>query len=113
MALPVRWHAAGGTGGGLTERVMQRRRQLGPFVVLVVLVVPEPVLTRLVAPDDRVTTVLGVRAGVLPGRAVAAPDVPAFRTPAEVEAPSVGGVALDAAGSAGLHLRVDRFVGHW
>ena len=42
-----------------------RCRQRRPFVELVGAVVPEPVLTRLVAPNDRVTGGLGVSGGML------------------------------------------------
>src|ERR1700733_2469782 len=96
VPLPVRGDAAGRTRRGLTKRVVLRRRQLGPVVVLLILVVPEPVLTRLETPDDPVPTLAGVRAGVLARRTVAAADVPARGAAAQVEPPPVRRVAFDA-----------------
>src|ERR1700722_9734861 len=58
VSLPVRRDLPGRARGGLGQRVMVRRRQLGAVVVLLGLVVPEPVLTRLEAPNDCVTTLL-------------------------------------------------------
>src|SRR5512132_2874783 len=53
-ALPISRHAAGRAGGGLAERVMVGRHQLGALRVLVLVVVVEPVLAWLEGADDRV-----------------------------------------------------------
>ena len=85
VALPVGRHPAGRARGGLTERMVLRRRQRGPVVVLLSRVVPEPVFARLEAPDDGVAVLLGMVAGVLARRAVATTDMAACRATAEVE----------------------------
>src|ERR1700761_6516916 len=91
--------------------MMFGRRQRRSVVIRLAVVVPEPVLARLEAPDDGVART-GVEAGVLAGRAVAAPDMAACRATAQMEPPPVRREALDAPGTARRNIRVDRFVGH-
>jgi len=66
--LPISWHPARGSWHWLVERVVLGRDQLGAVEVLLRRVVPEPILVRLVTPDNRgrfvgrmVTCVLGWR----------------------------------------------------
>src|SRR6185369_2958593 len=66
-----------------------RRGELGAVVVLGLAVVPEPVLARLEAADDRVTARGRVGGGVLGRGRVTAADVAALGTTAEVEPPAV------------------------
>src|SRR5690349_7622341 len=75
-------------------------------------VAPEPRLARLEAPDQRVPGGGRMVAGMLGRRGVAAADVPALRTAAQVEPPAPDFVALGAARPAGRDRRVDRFRGH-
>ena len=52
------------------------------------LVIVEPVLARLEAGNDRMAGCLRMLGRVLAGRTVAATDVPALRTPAEMKPPA-------------------------
>src|SRR5436309_12275354 len=104
---PVRRHPPLGAGHALVDRVVLRRRELGPVVGLLGLVAVEPVLTRLEALDERVSRSRSVRGRVLHGRGVAAADVPALRAPAQVHPPAARGLALDAAFPARRHRRID------
>jgi hypothetical protein len=65
VSLPVSWHAAARSWYRLVQRVMQGWSQVRTGEVLLGRVVPEPVLARLVASDDRVPRVGRVAAGVL------------------------------------------------
>jgi hypothetical protein len=114
LALPIARHAIGRAGRRLAERVMVGGSQLGTLTVLVLVVVVEPVLTRLEAVDDRVMLRPRMLGGVLRGGLVAAADVAAMHASAQVEPPAVfGGEALDAAGPAGRDGGVDRgILGH-
>jgi PPOX class probable F420-dependent enzyme len=108
VGLPVGGDAVLGAGGGLVQRVVVRRGQFrAPLVQPVVGVAPEPGFLGLEALDDRVPGLLGVGAGVLGRRGVAAADVAALGAAAQVEPPAAGRVALGAAGPAGGHRRVD------
>ena len=55
VVLPVGWNAAGWAWYRLVNGVVQRRRGPRTFHVLVGAVVPEPILARLEAADNRVT----------------------------------------------------------
>src|SRR5215831_8118455 len=105
---PVGRHPAGRAGCRLIGRVAVRRGQRrAGLVELVGLVAPEPGLTRLEAADDRVPGGRRVRARVLRRRGVTAADVPALGTPAQVEPPAAGRLALYAAGPGGRHAGLD------
>src|SRR5580658_10484851 len=97
-SLPVSGHPAFGPRNGLGERVVLRRSERWPFGEFLGGVVPEPFLAGLETPDHAVLRALGVRGGVLTGRVVAAADVTALRTPAEMQPPPVRPQAFDAAG---------------
>src|SRR6266851_1003432 len=84
-----------------------RRREFGPVVHFLGVVVVVPVLTRLEAADERMPGRGGVRGRVLHGRGVTAADVPALRAPAQVHPPAARGLALDAAFPARRHRRID------
>src|SRR5689334_24196813 len=107
MLLPVVRHTPARPWNRLVDRVMLRRRQPRPLVVVVGVVVPIPVLARLEALHERMTGVLGVLGGVLGRRLITAADVPALGTAPEMEPPAVGGQALDAASAARRHRGVD------
>src|SRR5215471_7580747 len=96
------------TGHALIDRVILRCRQLGSgLVILVTVVIPEPVLAGLKAADHVMPRGLRVHGRVLRRRCVAAADVPAQRTPAEVKPPASGRLAFRAPGPAGRDGRVD------
>jgi hypothetical protein len=98
LLLPFIGYAAGWSRHGLVAGVMPRRSQDGAVVdVFIGLVVPEPVLARLVALDNRMLRISGVVTGMLRWRRVAATDMTAVRTAAEVEPPASRSEALDAA----------------
>lgn len=65
MSLPISRHAPGRAGHGLTQRVMWRRRQFRAVDIVVAGVVPEPVLTRLVAANHRMPGIGSVVTRVL------------------------------------------------
>ena len=88
-ALPVSRNATGGTGHGLANGVMARRRQQRPIGVLVQDVVPEPILAGFVALGHRVIVVGSVTARVLRWGGVAAADVATAGATAQVEPPAV------------------------
>jgi hypothetical protein len=105
---PVFGHETSGPGHGLVERVVPWRGELGTLRIGLGRVVPEPVLAGLIALDDRVPFSHRVTAGVLRGRRVATPDVPASGTAAQVEPPPVGRQALDAARTARRDVPIDQ-----
>src|SRR5437879_2820591 len=82
VSLPIPWHAASRSRHGLVGRVVPGCDQLGTVEVLLRRVVPEPVLARLVALDDRVPGVSGMVAGVLRRGRVTATDVATTRATA-------------------------------
>jgi hypothetical protein len=65
VTLPVPGHPTRGSRHRLVERVVKRRSEGRPLDVLLGTVVPEPVLGRLVALDDRMARFSGVATGVL------------------------------------------------
>src|SRR3954469_17586599 len=107
VVAPVGGDAFGRSGDGLVERAVLRGDQFRTGVGLAGAVVPVPDLVRLEAGDQRVAGGLVVGGGVLHGRGVAAPDVPAQGAPAQVDPPPAGGLALLAAGAARRGERVD------
>src|SRR5215472_3807123 len=108
VGLPVPGHAPGRAGYRLLSWMMLGWGECRAGAVHPVLgVAPEPALARLEAADQRVPRRGRVRAGVLRWRGVTAADVAAQRAAAQVEPPSVAGVAFDAAGPARRNGRVD------
>jgi hypothetical protein len=65
LLLPIAWHPTGRPGHRLIQRVVLRRSQGRAFDEILTRVIPEPVLTRLVAVDDPVAKTGGVVEGVL------------------------------------------------
>ena len=88
LPLPVWRHAAGRSRHGLVERVLARRSQERALEILLCRVVPEPLLARLVALDDRMSPADGVVTRMLRWRRVATTDMAAMRTAAQMEPPS-------------------------
>src|SRR5271165_3982201 len=108
MQLPVGWYPACRAWHRLVQGMVLRRSQRWPALVhLLSLVVPEPFLARLEAPDQRVPGRLRVRGRVLRWRGVAAADVPASGTAAEVDPPAADFITLHAASPAGRNGRVN------
>jgi hypothetical protein len=84
-----------------------RRRKRWTVEHLVGTEIVKPMLARLEAGDDWVIAVVNVFAGVPARRTIAASDVSAGSTPAQVQPPAAGGEALDAAVPRRLCLRID------
>jgi hypothetical protein len=105
--LPVGWNAAGWTWYRLVNGVVQWRRELGTLQVLVGAVVPEPILARLEAADERVTGRVRMCGCMLFGRVVATPDMTALRTAPEMEPPTTSFETLDATGSTWWYVGFD------
>src|ERR1700677_1065789 len=100
---PVARHSIARTGNRLVLRMAFRCGKFGTFVVVIALVVPEPVLARFERSDDRVSSLPPVLCCV-PGQGiVTATDVAAGRTPPQVHPPTIGGITLDTANTAGRH----------
>ena len=112
VVLPVGGDPAGWPGNRLVQRVVFGRGEGRTAAVVVGAVVPEPVLTRLEAADDRVAGGSCMGAGVLAGRIVAAADMATLGTAAKVEPPAVGREAFNASGAARRDARVDHNVSH-
>jgi hypothetical protein len=91
----------------LVEGMMYRREELGPFEVLLAVVIPKPVFTGLEALYSWMSCTTCVIACVLARRTVATSDLAARCTPPEVKPPAIGCETFGATGPAGLGLRVD------
>ncbi|HEX7498389.1 MAG TPA: hypothetical protein VF344_08000 [Candidatus Limnocylindrales bacterium] len=98
--LPVAWYPSGRSRRGLIERVVVWRSQHGAVYVVAGHEVPEPVFIRLVAARHRMPGFGGMSVGVLRGRRVATADMAASGAPAQMEPPTAGFLALDAARTA-------------
>ena len=112
VARPVMRHAFGGPEHRLVDWVMLRRSEDGTFGVAFRRVVPEPVLARLVAPDDSMPRVDRVVACVPRGRRIAAADLAAPGASSQIERPAVGLRTLHAAGSTRRVDAIDVRTGH-
>ena len=85
---PVGWHPSGWSRSGLIFRMRMRRKQLLTLDHPLLLVIEEPVLTRLKAGYDRMRCCRRMLGCMLARRTVTAPDVPTLRTPTEVKPPT-------------------------
>src|ERR1700688_740314 len=87
---PVRWHPACGSRSGLSLWMRMLRKQLHTLDRdhVLLFVIEEPILTRLEAGNDRMPGRCRMLGCMLARRTVAAPDVPAFLTPAEMKPPT-------------------------
>src|ERR1017187_10456268 len=86
---------------------MTGRREERTLESLLLRVIPEPVLTRLVALHDRMSCSGRMATRVLGRRGVAAPDVAAMGAAAKVEPPAIGSDAVEATWTAQRYRRVD------
>ena len=86
---PVGWHSIGGSGCGLIVRMRVRRKQLHTVDHPLLLVIVEPVLTRLEAGNDRMPRRRRMLRCMLARRTVAASDVPTLRTAAQMKPPTI------------------------
>jgi hypothetical protein len=86
---PVGWDLSCGSRCGLTFGMLVRGKQLRTFDHPVLLVIEEPILTRLKAGDDRMPCCLRMLRCMLTRRTVAASDVPALGTSTEMKPPTV------------------------
>lgn len=110
--LPVRGDAAGRSRCRLPARVMRGLRQSRAFVKLLSPVVPEPVLPRLEALDDRVPGLPRMVRGVLGGRGVTTTDMSALRAAAQVQPPAIARQAFRTAGAVRWYRRFDSMHSH-
>jgi hypothetical protein len=85
---PVGRHSSCGSGYGLTFGMRVRRKQLNTFNHFPLLVIEEPVLTRLKAGYDRMPGRCRVLRCMLTRGTVAASDVPTLCTPTEMKPPT-------------------------
>ena len=107
VVLPVGRDTTGRAGDRLVERMVVRGCQRRPSKEFVGAVVPEPVLTRLETADDGVLGGSSVAGCMLAGGVVAAANVAALGTPAEMEPPATRLQAFDATGTAGCGVGID------
>ena len=84
---PVCGHSSRWSGCGLTSGMCMWRKQFHTFGHGPLLVVEEPVLTRLKAGYDRMSCCRRMPGCMLTRRTVTASDVPTLRTPAEMKPP--------------------------
>jgi hypothetical protein len=110
--LPVCGDAAGRSRCRLPARVMRRLRQRRAFVELLSPVVPEPVLPRLEALDDRVPGLPRMVRGVLGGRGVTTTDMSALSAAAQVQPPAIARHAFRTAGAVRWYRRFDSMRSH-
>jgi hypothetical protein len=88
--LPVGWYPSGGSRCGLTFGMRMRRKQFPTFDRdhPLLLVIVEPVLTRLEAGNDRMPVCCRMLGCMLARRTITASNVPALRTPAQMKPPT-------------------------
>src|SRR6266542_218617 len=110
LPLPIAGNATGWSGHWLVERMVVRRSQDRTIKVFLGRVIPEPVFAVLVGLDDRMSSSGGMVVSVLRRRGVAAADVAATCTPAQVKPPATRGEAFDAARSAWRYRGIDHAV---
>jgi hypothetical protein len=85
---PVGWHPSCGSRCGLIFWMRKRRKQFTTFDHPLLLVIEEPVLTRLKAGNDRMSCCRRMLGCMLARRTVAASDVPTLRTPTQMKPPT-------------------------
>src|SRR5690349_1402952 len=107
--LPVGRDVAGWPGGRLSDRVRGRADQFRPVEILLGFCVPKPVFAGFESGQEGVARLARMSRGVLGRRRVAAADMAASTTPAQVEPPprSLARHALHASVAARWHARVD------
>jgi hypothetical protein len=85
---PVGRHSSHRSRHGLILVMRMRRKQPHTLDRCPLLVIVEPILTRLEAGNDRMPRCRGMLGCMLARRTVAASDVPALRAPAEMKPPT-------------------------
>jgi hypothetical protein len=110
--LPICWNSPGRTWSRLVERMVTRPSEGGSTTDLLGGVVPEPLFAWLEALNDRVSSGLSVRRGVLSRRGVTAANVATFGAAPQVEPPSTIIEALSTAGPAWRRFWIDLIVWH-
>src|SRR6202044_3309977 len=86
---PVGWHPSCESRCGLTFGMRVRRKQFHTFDHPLLLVIEEPVLTRLKARYDRMPCRRRMLRCMLTRGTVTASDVPTLRTPTEMKPPAI------------------------
>ena len=107
QVFPVWRYKSFRSGNRLIRWMRLRRRKVGTGEDFLRAIIEKPALARFEAPDDRVARRGVVFGGVLVRRTVAAADMTAFGTSAEMKPPVAAGQAFDAAGAARQGFRVD------
>ncbi len=85
---PIGWNSSSGSRCGLTFGMRMWRKQLHTLDHPSLLVIVEPILTRLEAGNDRMPRCRRMFGCMLTRRTVTASDVPTFRTPTEMKPPT-------------------------
>src|SRR5271155_1066403 len=85
---PIGWNSPCRSRGWLILRMRMRRKQLHTLDHCLLLVIVEPILTRLEAGNDRMPCFCGMLGRMLARRTVAATDVPTLRTATEMKPPA-------------------------
>src|SRR5580692_12274332 len=85
---PVGWHPSCWSGSGLIGWMRMRRKQFHTFDHPPLLVIEEPILTRLKAGYDRMPCRRRMLGCMLIRRTVTASDVPTLRTPTQMKPPT-------------------------
>jgi hypothetical protein len=104
---PVGWHPPHRARHRLVSGMRLRRGQARTFEEVFRAIVPEPPLTGLIAGDDRVAGRVMMLCRVLIGRSIAAADMTAFGTSAQMEPPAARRPTFHAAGTARLGQGID------
>ena len=85
---PIGWNSPCRSRCWLILRMRMRRKQLHTLDHPPLLVIEEPILTRLEAGNDRMPCCRRMLGRMLARRTVAATDVPTLRTPTEMKPPT-------------------------
>jgi hypothetical protein len=88
QSFPIGWNSPRGPRYGLIFWMRMRGKQLRTLNRPLLLVIEEPILTRLEAGNDRMPGFRCMLRGVLARRTVAATNVPTLRTSTEVKPPT-------------------------
>jgi hypothetical protein len=107
LLFPIHWDPASRSWSGLAQGVGSWWGKSLAFDLALGLEVPKPPFTRFKALNDRMPGGVEMLARVLPWRAVATADVPAFRTAAKMKPPIAGGQTLYASSTTWRNRRVN------
>jgi hypothetical protein len=107
LLFPIHWDSTPRSWSGLAQGVGMWRREPLAFDLAVALEVPKPRFTGFKALHDGMAGGVEMLARMLGRRAIAAADVPAFRTTAKMKPPAASGQTIYASSSTGRHRRIN------